>query len=215
MKRNVLLIGAGGHAKNVIECIDKEKYSIIGILDKDEDHIHESVNGIEIIGTDKNIQYYYDNGVDCAVIAIGHMGMPFVRDRIYRKLKEVGFDLINVQHPTGYISPSAELKDGIVIMPGVIVNAEARIGSNVILNTRSIIEHEVVVENNVHIAPGTVIAGAAIIGKNSFIGAGSTVIQGITIGRNVIIGAGSVIIRDVPDNTKVVGIPGRELKENI
>ena len=34
MKKNVVLIGAGGHCKILIESLDKEKYEIIGILDE-------------------------------------------------------------------------------------------------------------------------------------------------------------------------------------
>lgn len=48
--------------------------------------------------------------------------------------------------------------------------------------------------------------------ENVVIGSGAKVLGNITIGNNVRIGAGSVVMRDVPDNSTVVGIPGRVVK---
>lgn len=212
MKRQILIVGAGGHAKNVIECIDLEKYIIAGILDKDNSCIHKKINGVEIIGNDYELERYRKDGIECAIVGVGHIGNYQIRNTLYAKLKNAGFQLVNVIHSTSYISASAALGEGIVAMPGVSVNAEARIGANVILNTRSIVEHETIIGNNVHLAPGVVVAGGVRIGDNSFIGAGSTIIQGITIGANVIVGAGSVVIRDVPDNSVVFGNPAKMVK---
>src|SRR5205085_1824577 len=50
------------------------------------------------------------------------------------------------------------------------------------------------------------------IGNNVVIGTGAKVLGGIQIGSNVKIGAGSVVVRPVPDNSTVVGIPGRVVK---
>jgi len=47
------------------------------------------------------------------------------------------------------------------------------------------------------------------IGNKVVIGTGAKVLGGITIGNNVKIGAGSVVVKPVPDNSTVVGIPGR------
>jgi serine O-acetyltransferase len=47
------------------------------------------------------------------------------------------------------------------------------------------------------------------IGNKVVIGTGAKVLGGITIGNNVKIGAGSVVVKSVPDDSTVVGIPGR------
>jgi len=51
--------------------------------------------------------------------------------------------------------------------------------------------------------------GTVFIGKRTFVGMGSVILPGVHIGENVIIGAGSVITKDIPDNSLVVGNPGR------
>ncbi len=46
------------------------------------------------------------------------------------------------------------------------------------------------------------------------IGTGAKVLGNITIGRNSYIGGNSVVLNDVPDNSTVVGIPGRVVKQD-
>ena len=47
------------------------------------------------------------------------------------------------------------------------------------------------------------------IGNHVVIGGGAKVLGNISIGNHVKIGAGSVVVKPVPDNSTVVGIPGR------
>ena len=56
--------------------------------------------------------------------------------------------------------------------------------------------------------------GGVEVGADSLIGASATVLPGIKLGENVVIGAGAVILSDVPDNQKVVGVPGRNISIN-
>jgi len=51
------------------------------------------------------------------------------------------------------------------------------------------------------------------IGNNVVIGAGAKVLGNIKIGNNVMIGSNAVVLRDVPDDSTVVGVPGRIAKK--
>lgn len=51
-----------------------------------------------------------------------------------------------------------------------------------------------------------------IIGNNVWLGANSTVLPGVTIGDGCVIGAGAVVTKNVPENSVVVGVPGRVVK---
>ena len=59
------------------------------------------------------------------------------------------------------------------------------------------------------IAPNSTLGGNVKIGEGTFVGAGSTILPGRQIGKNVVIGAGAVVTTDIPDNKRVIGIPGR------
>jgi serine O-acetyltransferase len=50
------------------------------------------------------------------------------------------------------------------------------------------------------------------LGNRVVVGAGAKVLGGIRIGDDVKIGAGTVVVRAVPDNSTVVGIPGRSVR---
>ena len=52
------------------------------------------------------------------------------------------------------------------------------------------------------------------IGNNVSIFTGAIIIGDITIGNNCVIGAGSVVVKDIPDNSVVVGNPGKIIKQN-
>jgi len=52
------------------------------------------------------------------------------------------------------------------------------------------------------------------IKNNALIATGAKVLGSITVGENSNVGGGSVVLKDVPDNSTVVGIPGRVVKQN-
>lgn len=213
MKEKVVVIGAGGHARVVAECIDREKYELVGFLDKDDEMFGREINGIPIIGNDSNPQHWLKSGVTGCIIGIGHVGKYQVRNKLYKLYKNAGFHMISAIHPQSIISETAVIKDGTVVMPGAIINANACIGENVIINSKVVVEHDVVIEDGVHVAPGSTISGGTNVGENTLIGAGSVVIQMINIGENAVIGAGTVVIRDVPANVLAVGNPVRIVRK--
>ncbi len=53
------------------------------------------------------------------------------------------------------------------------------------------------------------------LGNNIVVGSGAKVLGNIEIGSNSRIGAGSVVVDNVPENSTVVGIPGRIVKQKL
>ncbi len=210
----IVLMGAGGHAKVIIEIIRKyhPAFHIVGITDKDEAKIGQSVLGVPVIGTDDILVELAGKGVRKALITLGMVESFQPRLKLYRKARESGFELVSVVHGASVVSDSAEFGDGNALMAGSIINAGVRVGSNCILNTGCIIEHDCILGNNIHVAPGATLSGGVTIGDNCLIGAGAVVIQGIRIGENCIIGAGSAVVRDIPPNSVVAGVPARHIR---
>lgn len=208
-KKKLLIIGAGGHAKAVIDAVDKSTYEIVGLLEKDDSRVGKFVNNIKIIGTDSEAEKFYNQGILHAVIGIGHLGESQFRGTLSDVLERIGYSMINVIHKTAVISEDVILGVGNVILANTTINAGARLGNNNIINTGSIIEHEVTIGNNVHTAPGSIICGTCKINDNTFIGAGSIIVQGMEIGKNVLVGAGSTVINSIQDGSLVYGSPAR------
>ena len=201
----VLIVGAGGQARVVYDIISYDRsFEVIGFTDIVLRRPDEKIFGKPVLGKHEIWPELYNKGIKAAIVAIGDNN---IRARHFRKLKRLGFELINAIHPNSSIAPSAKTGKGVVVSAGAIINTNARIGNNCIVNTGAVVEHECVVANHVHIAPRVCVAGRTRIGEKSFIGIGSVVKEYLTIGRNVVIGAGSVVLGDVPDNVMVAGIP--------
>jgi len=197
------IIGAGGHAKVIMDILMSRDVKISGIWD-DNKNLREFF-GFKILGDILSLE---NENLKDSIIAIGNNK---VRKRIADQL-DISFGL--AIHPKSWISPSAELGEGTVVMSNVSVNAEVSIGKHVILNTNASIDHDCKIDNFVHISPQVGLAGNIEIGEGAHIGIGACIIPGIKIGKWAIVGAGTVVIRDVPDYAVVFGNPGRIVKYN-
>ncbi len=207
MNEKIVIIGAGPHAKVVVDVIKSEnRYDIIGLVDKVE---KSGFWGIDIIGDDNCLYDLYGRGIKKTVIGIGDNK---IRKRLFQQAKEIGFDIINVVSDKAIISQYAQLGCGVVVMPGAIINADTFIGDGCIINTNCSVDHDNYIGEFSHIAPGATLAGSVNIGAGTFCGVGCRIIDGIKIGHNVVIGAGTVIINPIESNSTVVGVPAKYIK---
>lgn len=213
--KDVLLLGAGGHCKVIVDAIKSwhGDFNIIGVTDNDETKFEQTVLGIPIIGNDGIIWDLFECGLRKVFISIGMVKNYHPRNKIYHKISDMGFELVNVIHGTSIISKTVTIGKGNAILAGSILNTEVKIGDNCIVNSGSIIEHECIIGNNVHIAPGVSISGQVSIEDNCMIGVGASLIQGVRIGEGSIVGAGSVVTKDIPPNCVAVGAPAKVIRE--
>lgn len=186
---DVVLVGFGGHAKSVADCIEREgKYHIVGYTD-----MQEADSQYSYLGTDDELQAILVGGVKNAAIGIGYMGKGAVRQHLYAKLKQIGFYLPVITDPSAIVSSTAVVGEGSFIGKCAVINAEASIGKMAIINTKALVEHECVVGDFTHVAVGAVLCGQVKVGEGAFIGANATVIQCRQIESNAIVPAGATI----------------------
>lgn len=205
---DIVLIGYGGHAKSVADCIERShKFRIAGYT---EFALQDS--RYEYLGTDEELEKLYQNGIQNAAICVGYLGKGNLREKLYQKLKKIGYNLPVILDPSAIVSDMAVLGEGSFVGKGAIVDSGAKIGKVCIINTMSLVEHDCVIEDFVHLAVGAVLCGGVLVGRSAFIGAGATVLQGRRIGKGSIIGAGAVVTLDIPENCTAVGIPAKPIK---
>lgn len=204
----LIVIGAGGHARVVIDAAKANGFSLCGIIDTDYKGQEERILGCPVIG-DLDSLSRFDPKETAVTIAIGDRQK---RADLFYRVEKLGYNMPVIIHPTAIISKHTSIGKGVFINAGVIINANAEIDANTIINTGAIIEHEVVIGKHCHVCPGVKIGGRVSIGDNTIIGIGASVIDRIKIGQNVIVGAGSVIIRDIESNSTVAGVPGKQIK---
>ena len=196
MSKRIYIYGASGHGLVVADIAKSCGYENIVFLDDDTSKGFLTFEDIK-----ENRDYH---------IAFG-IGNNQIREKLYKKVKENGFSIPTLIHPSSIISSSARIEEGTVVMPNVVVNAKAYIGKCVILNSSCVVEHESIIGDFVHISPKVAIAGDVRIGDFTHIGIGSSIIQCLEIGKNSIIGAGSVVVKNIPDFKKAYGNPCKEI----
>lgn len=193
----IILIGGGGHAHSVMDSIIQAgKYEIAGFVDRTEMK-GTIISGFRVIGTDNDLKAIYDSGVRNACISIGFMGKNSIREKIYDRLKQIGYEMPRIIDTSAVIAEGADIAEGTYIGKMAIVNSNVKIGKMCIINTGAIIEHDNYVDDFSHIAVGSVLCGNVYIGRGCFIGANATIIQDIGIGDGVIVGAGVTVRHDV------------------
>lgn len=215
LEQLVVGIGAGGHAKVVIDIFQLEsRYKIVGLLDANEDLWGSTVLGVPVLGGDGLLA---DIRHDCehAFIGVGSTGRGHIRKRLFDMAIGHGFAIPRAIHPRAYVASSATLGRGLTVMACAVVNSGTTVGDNVIINSSAVIEHDCIVEDHVHIAPGALLAGNTFVGAESHIGIGATVLEGRRIGNGSIVGGGAVVTTDVPDGVIVVGVPARIVRSSL
>lgn len=193
------LYGASGHGK-VIKDIIESAGKQVGVFYDDFSTLSE----IQSIPIRKTAEGPVSGPI---IISIGANN---IRKRIAESLVAVFATAI---HLSAIVSKSATIGEGTVVMPGAIIQSETQIGRHCIINTGASVDHECRIADYVHISPHATLCGNVIVGEGSWIGAGSTVIPGVKIGRWCVVGAGATVVNDIPDNTTVVGIPAKPIKE--
>lgn len=204
-KTGVIVFGASGHAKVVIDLIEKQgQFQIEGLIDDDPILNGQDVYGYKILGSKEKLE---ELSCRCCIVAIGDNG---VRDDIADWLRNNGFILAKVAtHPSAQLARGVSVGDGSVVMAGTVVNSDTSIGSNTIINTGATIDHDCLIGFSVHIAPGVTVCGGVSIGDLTLIGAGAVIHPNVKIGKNVVVGAGATVLRDIADNVSVVGSPAK------
>ena len=202
MDTEILLIGASGHAKIIIDCLASQNIKVKAIFDDNPEL--KILNDISVIGS-------YDNKRYTNIPLLISIGNNKIRKHFADICKH---HFCNAIHSSVILASTAKVDVGAVLIHGCIIQSEAIIGKHCIINTGSTIDHECRLEDFVHISPNATLCGNVQVGEGTHIGAGATVIQGVKIGKWATIGAGSIVINDIPDFATAVGCPARIVKFN-
>lgn len=211
MNLPLIIIGAGGHAKVLIDTLKSQTAEILGITEAEAARRNAVVLGVPVIGEDKLVFQYPPASV-LLVNGLGRIDGSNHRQEIFQYFKNHGYQFARVIHPSAVVSSYTELSEGVQILAGAVIQAGSFVGPDSIINTGARIDHDNVIGSHVHIAPGVTLSGGVQIDDGALVGSGAVIIQGIHIGANSIVGAGAVVIRDVPQGAKVVGVPAKVVK---
>lgn len=214
---DIILVGAGGCMRELAWQIeesnkDNPKWNIVGYINKASSSDKE-----EIIVGDKIIPYLGDDKYILSqrintnvVLSVGNVELRSKLYELYKVNEYIKFPNIIIAGKK--ICKDVQLGQGCIISDNVKISTNVKLGDFVFVNMDSTICHDGRIEDFVSINPRVTLAGNVHVGKSTEIGMGTNIIQGIGIGKNVVIGAGSVVIRDVEDNSRIAGVPAKNIR---
>jgi sugar O-acyltransferase (sialic acid O-acetyltransferase NeuD family) len=204
--RRLVMLGAGGHAKVLLDALTSSGVRVYGVVDPVLAETDEFWRGIAVIGNEDELLKIGPAEI-VLVNGIGSLPGKSLRQQLFAQFRTAGFSFMSVVHTSALMGSGVVLGEGVQLMAGSIVQADSTIGDNSIVNTGALIDHDCVVGSHVHIAPGVVISGGVKVGNGAHIGTGASIIQGVAIGAGAVIGAGTVVLKDIPDYHKLLGHP--------
>lgn len=179
----IAILGNGGHASvclDILKIHKKEPFCYITLTKEKNNSITSSlqISDEEFIHKFRPDEIQLINGVGIVP------GENFnLRKKLYCKYTELGYEFLNLIHPSTIISESVRIKDSVQIMAGCIIQNNVTIEENSIINTGSIIEHDCFIGNSCHIAPGSILCGSVKVDSNVFLPAGSIIKQNTVINK--------------------------------
>lgn len=210
--QTIAIFGAGGHAKAVIDVIEKEGlYRIVGLLDSHKPPGTE-VYGYTVLGNESYIAE--DSSIKGIHVAIGD---SWIRGQIAAAIRSLHPDLpfVTAIHPNAAIARGAVVGEGSVLMAGAVVNSDTRLGNHCVLYTHSSVDHDSTLGDFVTIAPHAATGGNVHIGSYSTLSMGVSVIHSITIGEHTVIGAGSTVLSAIGSYSIAYGTPARIIRKRV
>lgn len=197
----LVVIGAGGHAKVVVDAARLAGFVVSGVLGRPGDP--SDVLGVPVI-TDSRLVL-----AERFIVAIGDNA---ARAHAFDAWVQAGLEPATVVHPSAVIARGVVMGPGTFVAAGVVVNVDARIGSDVILNTGCTVDHDCEVGDHALIGPAASLCGGARIGEGTLLGAGAAVLPRCEVGSWSVVGAGAAVTRNLPDRGVYVGVPARRVR---
>lgn len=200
-RRELVVLGAGGHAKVVVATARAAGWTVAAVYDDDEALWGGALLDAPIRGP----LAAAGEGELPAILALG--------DNRGRAQRAAGLDLewATLVHPDASVHASARLGPGALIVAAAVVQPDCAIGAHAIVNTAAGVDHDCRVADCAHIGPGSHLAGNVTIGEGALLGVGCSVVPGVSVGAWATVGAGSVVLADVPAETTIAGVPARPL----
>ncbi len=194
--QNYILLGAGGHAKVVLDLIRLTQIVLTGVNDPKIAAGSLWNNDVPGLSDDDIAQRFPPNSTKL-LNGIGSLPENTLRSQLFERFRAEGYRFQTLIHPSAIVAEGISIGEGAQIMAGAILQPGCRIGANSIINTGAIVDHDCVIGQHCHIAPGAVLSGAVTLGESVHVGTGAAVIQGVDLGDRSVVGAGATAKRNL------------------
>lgn len=199
VSRDLVIVGAGGHATSVMDAAISAGFNPIGFFDAVK---RGTVCGLPVFSSLEEVD------VANVELALG-IGTNFAREDAYNEIMadKPGSRFPPIIHGNASISPSASVAPGAVVMSMAIVGTGCILERGALLNAGASLDHHSKLSAFASLGPGAQTGGGVHIGMRSMVGIGATIMHGVSVGDDSVVGANSLVTRDLRSAIVAYGTP--------
>lgn len=211
--RPLIIVGAGGHGRVVLDICRTLGRPVAGFLD-DHRPVGSTVEEVPVLGDSGRLNDPDLRRNNSVIFAFGIIDDdPILANRRRRELGERllarGGELATLIHPSVVVSSRAEIGLGTTVSSGAVIITGARVGRHCMIHTVAIVDHDCVVGDGAQVGPAVQLCGRARCGQDSFLAAGVCVGPGISVGARTRVGMQAGVLADLPPDVLAFGTPAR------
>lgn len=210
MSETLIVIGGGGLSRVVIETARAQGFDVIGFVDPNP--CEETIRRLAIprLGVDADLHLFPGAKL---ILGVGCVSVDPTREALVKGISAPERTWATVIHPLAHVSPTADLAEGVVVLPGAAICSGARIAPHCIINLGAKIDHDVDVRSFVHVAPQAALGGGSSVGEHAYIGMGAMVRDHIHVAKRTTVGMGAVVTQQFEAGAILVGVPAKPLRQ--
>lgn len=140
------------------------------------------------------------------------LGEPVHRETLFNKIKEKGYSLTTLIHPSAFVASNVSVGEGTMICYNAYISVKSNLAENVLIQPMAALGHECRIGKNSVVSSFASMGGKTSLGENSYIALNVCVKEKTKIGNGSVIGLGSTVVHDIPDGVLAVGYPARPIK---
>jgi len=206
--RRLIVLGAGGHAKVLIDALLHMKRDVSGLSIPALCKGDPQILGLKIIGDDAELKKLGPSRIELVngVGAKARRGDPgtLLRRRVFEGFRADGFSFCSVLGRGVTLASDFAMGEGSQVLSGAVIQPGVFLGDNIVINTAASIDHDCRIEAHAVISPGAVLCGNVTVGEGAFVGAGAVILPGVTIGQGAVVAAGATVRKSVGVNESYI-----------
>lgn len=213
--RDIVVIGAGGHGKDVVQLIrdinrERPVWNLIGFVDDNAELAGRTVGGAPVIGS-IDVLGDWAAGTVSAVCAVGCSRMRMHMQETL-KARYPWLRYPTLVHPTVVIGDNVTVGEGTIVGALTVLSMDVAIGKHALIHHGCTIGHDSALGDYASIMPGTNVSGNVTVALAAYVGANATLLPGVVVGEYATVGAGAVVTVSLPSHCTAVGVPAKPIK---
>ncbi len=208
MSAPLLLVAASGLAREVLAVCESTGRRVLGVLDDDPARAGTALGTTTVLGPLSLVGDHPDAELlMCA-------GKGSVRRDLAVRLAALGVGpdrYATVVDPSVRIPSSCSVGVGSILLGGVVLTADVRVGRHVVCMPHVTLTHDDELADYVTLTAGVSLGGGVRVGEAAYIGMNASVRERRTVGADCVLGMGAVLVADQPPGTVYAGVPAQQI----